>query len=118
MRLIDADILLKDMDKELETCEQYGIVPSWCTAQTIIKNQKTAYIVENVKIENVIEELKALIEKDKNLIHLSQKEFDVGTQYTYNKAIDDFLKQLFIMRDFNDWNTICMIAAQLKKVGE
>lgn len=45
-------------------------------------------------VADMLEELKELREKDKKLIHLTPKEFDVGTQYTYNKAIDDFMDKL------------------------
>lgn len=73
MRLIDADKLLKDMDKELETCEDYGITPSWWTAYTIIKNQKTAYDVD--KVVDQIE-------------FLQDNSFQNGIYDTYQNAIE------------------------------
>lgn len=75
---------------------------------------------EHNQIAEWLEELKALREKDQKLILLTQKEFDVGTQYTYNKAIDDFCNKLCSNGAIADFmkDYIKDVAEQLKRGGE
>lgn len=86
MRLIDADELLKDMDKELETCEDYGITPSWWTAHTIIKNQKTAYDVYKVVEQLEIQE--TVFQKYNRQKNDYECGFEDGCEFAFDKSVD------------------------------